>query len=84
MGAGKSIWRNPFSFLFTHSKKEKVLTEYVIREHHKGRSLDEILQDKYVVNNSSHEQIRRLLDQPELIRAIGQDTVAAAHRPAGL
>ena len=83
MGAGKSIWRSPFSFLFTHSKKEKMLTEYVIREHHKGRSLDEILQDKYVVNNCSTEQIRRLLDQPELIHAIGEDTIAA-QRPVGL
>jgi len=50
----------------------------VVREHHRGRPLQEILQDKYVTNRCTPEQIRRLLDRPEVVHAIGDDIVAAA------
>lgn len=46
---------------------------YVIREHGRGRGLEEILQDRYVQNRLSTEQQRRLLDRPEIIRAISGD-----------
>ena len=67
----------PFAFLFARSQKEELMAEYVIREHHRGRSLDEILKDPYVVNNSSPEEIRRLLDRPEIVHAVGDDVIAA-------
>ncbi len=54
------------------------MADYVIREHHRGRPLQEILEDNYVTNRCTPEQIRRLLDRPEVVRAIGDDTVAAA------
>jgi hypothetical protein len=78
------IIRTPFGFLFTSSRKEEVVAEYVIREHHGGRNLDEILQDAYVTNRLSVEQIQRLLDRPEIVHAVGDDVIAA-HRgtPAG-
>jgi hypothetical protein len=50
----------------------------VIREHDRGRSLDEILSDKYVQNRLSPEQQRRLLDRPEIIEAISGDMLEAA------
>ena len=37
--------RNPFSFLFARSSAEDRVCEYVIREHHRGRALDDILED---------------------------------------
>jgi hypothetical protein len=70
--------RNPFSFLTAGSQKEKLIAEYVIREHHRGRSLAEILDDAHVRNNCTPEQINRLLDRPELVKAIGEDIVAAS------
>jgi hypothetical protein len=73
-----SVLRNPFSFLFAGSSKEERVAAYVIREHERGRSLEEILQDPYVRNRLSPEQQARLLDRPDVLRAIGQDTVAAA------
>ena len=73
-----SVLRNPFSFLFTRSSAEERVAAYVIREHERGRSLQEILEDPYVRNRLSPEQRARLLDRPDIIRAIGQDTVAAA------
>ena len=48
----------PFSFLFARSRKEEVCAEHLIREHHRGRSLDEILKDAYVTNRLSPEQAR--------------------------
>ena len=51
---------------------------YVIREHDRGRSLAEILQDRYVQNRLSTEQQKRLLDRPEIIEAISGDMIEAA------
>ena len=73
-----SVLRNPFSFLFARSSAEERVAAYVIREHERGRSLQEILEDPYVRNRLSPEQRARLLDRPDIIRAVGQDTVAAA------
>jgi hypothetical protein len=73
------ILRTPFGFLFTRSRKEEIVAEYVIREHHRGRSLTDILDDAYVTNRCTPEQVRRLLDRPEIISAVGDDTVSAQH-----
>jgi hypothetical protein len=70
-------FRGLFSFLFTRSQKEELMAEYVIREHHRGRPLAEILEDAHVKNNLSEHQIKRLLDRPEVIHAVGSDVVAA-------
>jgi len=75
------IVRTPFWFLNSNSQKEELLAEYVIREHHRGRSLDDILGDAYVINRCSSQQVARLLDRPDVVHAIGQDTVSA-FRPA--
>ena len=77
MGRLSDIFRNPFSFLFTRSSQEDRLATYVIREHQRGRALDEILEDPYVRNRAQPQEIARLLDRPEVIRAVGEGTVAA-------
>ena len=71
-------FRNPFSFLFQRSSQEERLAQYVIREHDRGRSLDEILEDRYLLNRTTVQQRERLLDRPEVIRSIGDDTIASA------
>jgi hypothetical protein len=75
-----SFLRNPFSFLFARSSAEERVAAYVIREHHRGRPLDEILQDRYVRNRLSPRQVQRLLDRPELIQALGHDAVEQARQ----
>ena len=77
MARSIDILKSPFSFLFTRTKAEEVVAEYVIREHHRGRALNEILDDPYVTNRLSTEQIRRLLDRPDIVQAVGDDLVAA-------
>lgn len=72
-------FKDMFSFLFQHSSQEDRVAQYVIREHDRGRSLKDILEDKYVVNRlASPGQRARLLDRPEIIHAVGRDMVDAA------
>ena len=78
MAGIKDFLRNPFSFLFTRSQNEDRITQYVIREHHRGRPLEEILDDNFVKNRCTPEQIGRLLDRPEIIQAVGGDMAEAA------
>jgi len=72
------LFRNPFSFLFQRSSQEERLAQYVIREHDRGRSLQEILEDRYLLNRTTPSQRERLLDRPEVIRALGNDTIESA------
>jgi hypothetical protein len=69
------LFRNPFSFLFERSSQEDRLAAYVIREHDRGRPLSEILNDRYILNRTTPHQLQRLLDNPDLVRALGQDTI---------
>jgi hypothetical protein len=75
------FFRNPFSFFFERSSQEDRLAAYVIREHERGRALEDILNDRYVLNRCTQQQRERLLDNPEVVRALGTATVEAA-RPA--
>jgi hypothetical protein len=67
-----------FSFLSSRSQGEERIVQYVIREHHRGRPLAKILQDHYVTNRCTPEQVRRLLDRPDVVHAVGDDDVADA------
>jgi hypothetical protein len=75
-----SLLRSPFSFLFTRSNAEDRVAAYVLREHSRGRPLAEILQDRYVQNRLSEQQQMRLLDRPELVHALGDESVESARR----
>lgn len=54
------------------------LAAYVIREHRSGRPLDEILEDPYLKNRATDEQRLRLLERPDVIRAVGEDVANMA------
>jgi hypothetical protein len=73
---GLSFLRNPFSFLFARSGTEDRLAAYVIREQGKGRTLAEVLEDPYVRNRATEQQRARLLERPDVIRAVGAHTAA--------
>ena len=74
--AEKSFWRNPFSFLFAGKQSEKQVATYVVREHRRGRSLSDILDDPYVRNRCSEQDVARILESPEVIHELGSDIVA--------
>jgi hypothetical protein len=75
-----SLLRTPFSFLFARSSTEERVAAYVIREHGRGRELAQILEDRYVQNRLTPQQRLRLLDRPELIQALGDETVEDTRR----
>ncbi|HEY7003040.1 MAG TPA: hypothetical protein VH281_02060 [Gaiellaceae bacterium] len=58
--------------------KEEALAAYIIREHRSGRPLNEILEDPYLKNRATDEQRLRLLERPDVIRAVGEDIAATA------
>jgi len=72
-----NLFRNPFSFFGSRSSKEERFAAYLLREHARGRSLGEILEDPYVINRTTPQERARLLDRPEVIHALGEDAVAA-------
>jgi hypothetical protein len=74
-GIGRFL-RGLFSFLGARSTQEERVAAYVIREHSRGRALDDILDDPYVRNRCSDREIARILERPEVIRALGDDIVA--------
>jgi len=80
MGRFAELFRSPFSFLFARSSAEERVAAYVIREHARGRRLNEILEDRYVQNRLSPQQRLRLLDRPEIIQSLGDETVESAPR----
>jgi hypothetical protein len=74
----RDLFQNPFSFLFARSSAEERVATYVIREHERGRDLKDILEDRYVQNRLTKQQVLRLLDRPEVVHALGETTVQSA------
>jgi hypothetical protein len=61
-----------FRNLFASSKSSNErIAVYIIREHDRGRTLEDILDDPYVVNRCSEQEIARVLERPEVIQAVG-------------
>jgi hypothetical protein len=73
-----AVFKNLYSFLFQRGSNEEHVARYVVREHGRGRALNEILEDKYVQNRLAPEQQRRLLDRPEIIEAFSGDMLESA------
>lgn len=72
----RSLWRNPFKFLFATTRREQYVERYVLREHAKGRPFAEILDDPYVRAWSTPEERARLLRRPNVVAAIGEQAIA--------
>jgi hypothetical protein len=85
VGAIGRFFRSVFSFLGARSSQEDRVAAYLIREHDRGRALNEILDDPYVRNRSSQSEVARVLDRPDVLKAIGDDLArrAKAELPAG-
>ena len=67
-------------FFLSRPQSEELTAEHVIREHHRGSALGEIL-DGCIPRRLQHGADPRLLDLPEMVHAVGEDMIAA-HRPA--
>jgi hypothetical protein len=77
VGAIGRFFRGIFSFVGAGSATEDRIAAYIVREHDRGRAVADILDDPYVRNRCSPQQLERLLDRPDLIEAIGDDLAEA-------
>jgi len=69
-----------FAFLFVRPRREQYLVEYVLREYARGRPLRDVLDDPYVRNRSTPEERARLLEHPDVVGAIGEQTLTDLRR----
>lgn len=80
MSARAGLLKNllsPFSFLFAKSSSEHRIAAYIIREHDRGKTIDDILDDPYIRNRMTVQEVGRVLERPDVLRAIGDDMVEA-------
>jgi hypothetical protein len=68
---------------FLGSHKEQVIVHHVVREIHAGRDLADVLADTFVTNRAEPLEIRALLDNAEIIRAVGDDAIARIRAAGG-
>ena len=68
---------------FLGSRKEQVLVHHVVREIQAGRDLAEVLTDSFVTNRAEPLEIRALLDNAEISRAVGDDAIARIRAAGG-
>ena len=85
MGGIGRFFRGIFSFIGSSSSNQDRVAAYLIREHDRGRSVEDILDDPYVRNRCSPNEIQRVLDRPDVLKAIGDSMaeVAKADLTAG-
>jgi hypothetical protein len=60
-------------FASTKGSNERVAA-YIVREHERGRTLEDILDDPYVVNRCSEQEIARVMERPEVVKALGSQS----------
>jgi hypothetical protein len=53
--------------------RHKRLVQYVVRQVHAGRTLASVLEDPYVTNRATTLERRALLEEPEVVMAVGQE-----------
>jgi hypothetical protein len=68
---------------FFGSQKEQILVHHVLREVHAGRDLADILADPFVTNRAEPLEVRALLDNAEISRAVGEEAVARIKAAGG-
>ena len=67
----RSFWDRLFGTNNRSGRQDKVL-EYVIHRVQDGANLREVLQEEYVRRNATTEEVQRILENPRLIEAAGE------------
>ena len=67
----RSFWDRLFGTNNRSGRQDKVL-EYVIHRIEDGANLREVLQEEYVRRNATTEEVQRILENPRLIQAAGE------------
>ena len=67
----RSFWDRLFGTNNRSGRQDKVL-EYVIHRIEDGANLREVLGEEYVRRNATTEEVQRILENPRLIEAAGE------------
>ncbi len=67
----RSFWDRLFGTNNRSGRQEKVL-EYIVHRIQDGVNLQEVLQEEYVRRNATSDEVRRILENPRLIEAAGE------------
>ena len=67
----RSFWDRLFGTNNRSGRQDKVL-EYVIHRIQDGANLREVLQEEYVRRNATTQEVQRILENPRLIEAAGE------------
>lgn len=65
------------SGFFGQDVVEERLVNYLVREIHRGRKLEEVMRDPYITNRLDEDRIHQLLNNPEVIQAVEQEVAKA-------
>jgi hypothetical protein len=52
---------------------EERMLRFIVQEIHNGKSLEEAMNEPYVLNNTKPEWRRQILDRPEIVRAVEEE-----------
>lgn len=52
---------------------EERMLRFIVQEIHNGKSLEEALNEPYVLNNTKPEWRKQILDRPEIVRAVEEE-----------
>jgi len=67
----RSFWDRLFG-TNNQSRRQEKLLEYVVHRVKDGANLQEVLQEEYIRRNATSEEIRRVLENPKLVEAAGE------------
>lgn len=65
------------ALLSDHNAEHKRLVEYVVEQLGTGRDLEDCINDPYVTNRLAPVQRCALVEEPEIVRAAGQESLDA-------
>ncbi len=67
----RSFWDRLFGTRRSSYREEKVL-RYIISRIEEGANLREVLQEEYIRRNATPNEIRSILENPQLVEAAGE------------
>jgi gamma-glutamyltranspeptidase len=56
---------------------EERIIQFIVNEIHAGKTLEEAMSEPYVVNNTSAEWRREVLERPEIVQAVEEEMAKA-------
>jgi hypothetical protein len=83
VGGLRSFFSSFYAAVFARSTKDDRVAAYIVREHERGRALKEILEDPYIRNRATDREVARLLERPEVVKALGEAAVTEAQDQLG-